>query len=66
MKVTVDESLCDGHGLCVAACPEVFALADEDDLVTILIENPEESLHEEVAQAVASCPKTALALEGRP
>lgn len=64
MKVTVDESLCDGYGLCVVACPEVFALGNEDDRVTILIENPEESLREEVTQAVATCPKTALALEG--
>lgn len=63
MKVTADESLCDGHGLCVAACPEVFSLGDDDDLVTILIENPDESLREEVTQAVASCPKTALTLE---
>lgn len=64
MKVTVDESLCDGHGLCVAACPEVFSLSDEDDLVTILLENPEESLREAIDQAVAGCPKTALALAG--
>jgi ferredoxin len=63
MKVTVDESLCDGHGLCVAACPEVFSLGDEDDLVTILIEDPEESLRDEITEAVARCPKTALTLE---
>ena len=64
MKVTVDESLCDGHGLCVDACPEVFALGDADDQVTVLIENPEESLREEINQAVATCPKTAITLEG--
>lgn len=63
MKVTVDESLCDGHGLCVDACPEVFALRNEDDVVTLLIEHPEESLWVEVNQAANSCPKTAIGLE---
>jgi ferredoxin len=64
MKVTVDESLCDGHGLCVDACPDVFALRDEDDVVTLLVENPDESLRGEVDQALATCPKTAIGLEG--
>jgi ferredoxin len=64
MKVTVDDSLCDGHALCVDACPDVFLLRDEDEVVTVLIESPGESLHDEVEQAVASCPKTAISLEG--
>jgi ferredoxin len=64
MKVTVDESLCEGHALCVDACPEVFVLRDEDDVVTVLIESPEESLHDQVDQAVAACPKTAISFEG--
>lgn len=64
MKVIVDESLCDGHGLCVGACPDVFALRDADDQVTVLTENPEESQREEIIQAVAICPKTAITLEG--
>jgi ferredoxin len=63
MKVTVDESLCEGHALCVDACPDVFVLRDEDDVVTILIDSPQESLLQEVDQAVAACPKTAISLE---
>ena len=30
MKVIVDELRCDAHGVCVTACPEVFALGDDD------------------------------------
>ena len=29
MKVIVDVLRCDAHGVCVDACPEVFALSDE-------------------------------------
>ena len=29
MKVVVDELRCDAHGVCVDACPEVFALDDD-------------------------------------
>jgi ferredoxin len=64
VKVTVDEFLCDGHGVCVEACPQVFFLGEEDDQVTVLNEHPEESLRGEVDQAVATCPKGAITLEG--
>ena len=46
MKVIVDELRCDAHGVCVAACPEVFALEDDDDIVRVSIEEPDESLRE--------------------
>ena len=44
MKVVVDELRCDAHGVCVDACPEVFALNDDDDIVRVLVEEPDESL----------------------
>ena len=47
MKVVVDELRCDAHGLCVDACPEVFALDDDDDLVRVLVDEPDESLRGE-------------------
>jgi ferredoxin len=64
MKVIVDEYRCDAHGVCVDACPEVFALDDEDDTVTVLNENPDESLRESLNRAAASCPKAAITIEG--
>jgi len=64
MKVIIDEFRCDAHGVCVDACPEVFALSDEDDKVRLLTEEPDESLREAVNRAVALCPKAAITLEG--
>jgi ferredoxin len=64
MKVTVDIYRCDAHGVCVDACPEVFALDDDDDTVRVLIDEPDESLRERVDRAVYICPKAAIAVEG--
>ncbi len=64
MKVIVDLDSCDGYGECVKACPDVFALGDEDDHVTLLVEEPDESLREQVNRAVAACPKAAISVEG--
>lgn len=63
MKVIVDMMKCDGHGTCVDACPEVFALGDEDDLVTVLTDEPPEELRSKVDRAVQVCPKAAIVVE---
>jgi len=63
MKVVVDELRCDAHGVCVAACPEVFALDDEDDTVTVLIAQPDESLRPGLMRAAQMCPKAAIKIE---
>jgi len=64
MKVIVDVLRCDAHGVCADACPEVFALSDEDDTVRLLQDEPDESLREGVNRAVALCPKAAISVEG--
>jgi ferredoxin len=64
MKVVVDELRCDAHGLCADACPEVFALNDDDDLVRVLVEEPEESLRASLERAALLCPKAAITIEG--
>ena len=59
MKVDVDPSLCEAHGVCTTILPEVFDL-DEDEVLQI---RPGElaSAEEPVAErAVASCPMGAL------
>jgi len=63
MKVIVDELRCDAHGLCVDACPEVFALSDDDDLVRILVATPPESLRASLERAALLCPKAAIRIE---
>ena len=63
MKVIVDELRCDAHGVCVDACPEVFALDDADDVVTVLVAEPDESLREKLTRATLVCPKAAITVE---
>ena len=63
MKVIVDELRCDAHGLCVDACPEVFALDDDDDLVTVRVVEPDESLRASLERATLMCPKAAITIE---
>ena len=63
MKVVVDELRCDAHGVCVDACPEVFALCDDDDKVRVLVEEPDESLRDKVHRASVVCPKAAITIE---
>lgn len=59
MKVSVDMALCESNALCVAACPDVFHLDDNDRLV-LLIENPGEALREQVETAAHLCPRLAI------
>jgi ferredoxin len=63
MKVIVDKLRCDAHGQCVDACSEVFALDDDDDVVRVLVERPDESLREKLDRAVLLCPKAAITIE---
>jgi ferredoxin len=63
MKVIVDQLRCDAHGVCVSACPEVFALEDTDDVVRVLVEEPDDSLRDKLDKAVLACPKAAIKVE---
>jgi ferredoxin len=63
MKVILDELRCDAHGVCVDACPEVFALDQDDDVVRVLIAEPDESLRDDLDRAVRACPKAAIEIE---
>jgi ferredoxin len=62
MKVEVDTDLCQAHGECVFAAPEVFELDDEDQIHWV--ENPDESLREKVLQAAKVCPVSAIRVTG--
>lgn len=64
MKVVLDELRCDAHGVCVDACPEVFALGDDDDVVVVLDDQPPDSLRASVERAARKCPKAAIRIEG--
>jgi ferredoxin len=62
VKVIVDTDMCQAHGECAFAAPEVFELGEDD--VLRWVEEPDESLRPKVEQAVAACPVQAIRLEG--
>ena len=63
MKVVVDFELCQSHGLCTQAAPEVFEIRD-DGFLYILQESPPEALRKKVSLAMRECPTSAIKLEG--
>lgn len=60
MKITVDWNLCEAHGQCEFAAPDVFTINDEG--VLELNETPDESERARVEQAIRRCPTRALSL----
>ena len=61
MKVHVDMNLCQSHGECVFAAPDVFELGDDD--VLRWKEDVDESRRAEVEEAVNVCPMAAISIE---
>ena len=43
MKIVIDYDLCEANAVCMDVCPECFRV-EEDDTLTVLIENPPERL----------------------
>lgn len=63
MKITVDFDVCQSHGLCTDAAPEVFEIRD-DGFLYILEEEPPEGLRARVLKAQRECPTGAIKVEG--
>jgi ferredoxin len=61
MRVSVDQDVCVGSGLCEASCPEVFEVAMTSQVV---ISDPPAELHERVRVAAAECPTEAIIVQG--
>jgi ferredoxin len=61
MRINVDLLKCESNGLCMSQAPEVFEV-DDDDVLHVLIAEPDESLRPKIAAAVKMCPKQALTL----
>ena len=59
MRVQVNPEVCEGHGKCQAAAPEVFELRDDDISYVILGDVPEE-LRPKVERAIRLCPRQAI------
>ncbi|MET7773336.1 ferredoxin [Nocardia sp. NPDC005366] len=61
MKVSVDVDLCQGHAVCQAEAPTVFAVPTRGH-VEILDASPGSDVSAEVENAVRYCPTQALSL----
>ncbi len=61
MKIVIDYDLCEANALCMEAAPEVFRV-EEDDTLTVLIEEPGEELRAKVEEAARLCPRQAITL----
>lgn len=60
MRITVDYTLCEGHGQCLMAAPDVFDLPNGSDHVVVLNPDPPEQERAAVVRAAAMCPAQAL------
>ncbi len=60
MHITVDYNLCEGHGQCLLAAPDVFDLPDGAEQVVVLEPDPPEADRECVIRAAAMCPAQAI------
>ena len=62
-KVEVDLLLCQGHGVCMEECPEVFEVVDMETgypKVRVKNEYPDEALRSKVQDAVDYCPNRTI------
>jgi ferredoxin len=62
MKVVVDFDLCEANALCMGVAPEIFKV-DDQDMLHILIEHPDEKYRKKVEEAVRLCPRQAISIE---
>lgn len=60
----VDTERCEAHGDCVVAAPDLFDLGEDDEVVRVLNDEPEESQRAVAESAVKLCPVAAILLEG--
>ncbi|AFM16453.1 ferredoxin [Mycolicibacterium chubuense NBB4] len=61
MKVLVDFDTCDGNGVCMSICREVFDV--REDGLHVLQEQPGEELRDKLIGAQVSCPTGAITVK---
>ncbi|KWI47381.1 ferredoxin [Burkholderia pseudomultivorans] len=63
LRVSVNQDVCVGAGLCVLSTSDVFDQRDEDGVVKLLQTEPDGSLYEKVLGAARKCPSKAIRVE---
>ena len=62
MKITVDQEVCCGSGMCVRNADQVFDQRDDDGIVIALTSQPPTDQYDAVRAAAAACPTSAITL----
>lgn len=60
MQIAVDYDLCEGHGQCLLAAPDVFDIPDGAEQVVVLDSHPPEADRDRLIRAAAMCPAQAI------
>ncbi|HTW19379.1 MAG TPA: ferredoxin [Mycobacteriales bacterium] len=60
MRALVDTRICQGHNLCAAAAPEVFAPDEDDGHAIVTLDLIPAEFEESVRKAAANCPESAI------
>jgi ferredoxin len=63
VRVSIDGTRCGAHGDCVFAAPEVFDFHGDEDVVSVLCDEPGEALWAKVEDAARVCPTSAIRVE---
>ena len=60
MQVQVNSDMCEGHGKCELAAPEVFKLGADDVSVVLMAGEIPANLVDKVERAIRLCPRQAI------
>lgn len=63
MRVQANLGRCEGYANCIVAAPDVFEL-DDEFIVRVIDDDPDEACRAEVEEAVRNCPVGALTVTG--
>lgn len=61
MRVLVDFDTCDGNGVCMSICREVFDV--REDGLHVVQDEPGEALRQKIVGAQVSCPTGAITVQ---
>lgn len=65
MRVTVDDDVCGGHGVCIGLCPTVFSIDDDEGFARVLVDDVPAGLEASVRNAADRCPSRAIEIVDR-
>lgn len=62
MKISVDRSICTGHGRCYSLAPDVYQ-PDDDGYCVIIAAEVRDDLEEQARVGSLNCPEDAITLD---